>query len=104
MVALHQDRIIVGSLANRSQFIEGILEKEKVLNGLLGVGILQVESDAVVRVNNRLDLPTVGNSQNIYFVIGENAVYRWDEEKLLYFCVGRDYEEISLINGGTANE
>ena len=104
MVALHQDRIIIGSLANGSQFIEGILEKEKVLNGLLGVGIRQVESDAVVRVNNRLDLPTVGNSQNIYFVIGENAVYRWDEEKLLYFCVGRDYEEISLINGGTDNE
>lgn len=94
MVALHQDRIIIGSLANGSQFIEGIL----------GVGLRQVESDAVVRVNNRLDLPTVGNSQNIYFVIGENAVYRWDEEKLLYFCVGRDYEEISLINGGTANE
>lgn len=104
MVALHQDRIIIGSLANGSQFIEGTLEKEKALNGVLGVGLQQVESDAVVRVNNRLDLPTVGNSQNIYFVIGENAVYRWDEEKLLYFCVGRDYEEISLINGGTANE
>lgn len=104
MVALHQDRIIIGSLANGNQFIEGILEKEKVLSGMLGVGLRQVESDAVVRVNNRLDLPTVGNSQNIYFVIGENAVYRWDEEKLLYFCVGRDYEEISLISGGTANE
>lgn len=104
MVALHQDRIIIGSLANGSQFVEGILEKEKVLNGVLGVGLRQVESDAVVRVNNRLDLPTVGNPQNIYFVIGENAVYRWDEEKLLYFCVGRNYEEISLINGGTANE
>lgn len=104
MVALHQDRIIIGSLANGSQFIEGTLEKEKVLSGMLGVGFRQVESDAVVRVNNRLDLPTVGNPQNIYFVIGENAVYRWDEEKLLYFCVGRDYEEISLINGGTANE
>lgn len=76
MVALHQDRIIIGSLANGSQFIEGTLEKEKVLSGLLGVGIRQVESDAVVRVNNRLDLPTVGNPQNIYFVIGENAVYR----------------------------
>ena len=70
MVALHQDRIIIGSLANGSQFIEGILEKEKVLNGVLGVGLRQVESNAVVRVNNRLDLPTVGNSQNIYFVIG----------------------------------
>lgn len=104
MVALHQDRIIIGSLANGSQFIEGTLEKEKALNGMLGVGLRQVESDAVVRVNNRLDLPTVGNPQNIYFVIDENAIYRWDEEKLLYFCVGRDYEEISLINGGTANE
>lgn len=78
MVALHQDRIIIGSLANGSQFIEGTLEKEKVLSGMLGVGLRQVESDAVVRVNNRLDLPTVGNPQNIYFVIGENAVYRWD--------------------------
>ena len=104
MVALHQDRIIIGSLANGSQFIEGTLEKEKVLSGMLGVGFRQVESDAVVRVNNRVDLPTVGNSQNIYFVIGENAVYRWDEEKLLYFCVSIEYEEISFINGGTANE
>lgn len=86
------------------QALAGILAKEKTLNGVIGVGLRQIESDAVVRVNNRLDLPTVGNSQNIYFVIDENAVYRWDEEKLLYFCVGRDYEEISLINGGTANE
>lgn len=46
------------------------------------------------------DFPTLGDSNHMYLAINENAVYRWDEKKLKYYCVGRDYTEIEIINGG----
>ena len=103
MVKLHPKQALAGILVKEKP-LTGILAKEKTLNGVIGVGVRPIESDAVVQVQTKFELPTVGDPQLVYFVIGENAVYRWDAEKLLYFCSGRDYEEIDLINGGTANE
>lgn len=45
-------------------------------------------------------MPTTGESDAVYFVVEENAVYRWDAANLKYFCCGRDYSEIEVINGG----
>lgn len=49
-----------------------------------------------------LDFPSVGNVKQIYIDIGNNAIYRWDTTTTKYFCVGRDYNEIQIINGGGA--
>lgn len=49
-----------------------------------------------------LDFPSVGNSKQIYIDTGNNATYRWDATATKYFCVGRDYNEIQIINGGGA--
>lgn len=57
-----------------------------------------------VQVETRFNLPSVGSSGTVYFVKDENATYRWDDTSLLYYCVGRDYEEIKVINGGNAEE
>lgn len=53
----------------------------------------------VVTVETRYDLPTIGKTMEVYFVKGENATYRWDGEAGKYECVGRDYQEITIING-----
>ena len=50
-----------------------------------------------------LEFPSVGDSHQIYIDIGNNAIYRWDDTAIKYFCIGRDYNEIQLINGGSAN-
>ena len=57
-----------------------------------------------VQVATLSALPSKGEVNGIYFVIDENATYRWDEDNLKYECVGRDYKEIKLINGGDANK
>lgn len=47
-------------------------------------------------------LPIPGEPNTIYTIIDENAQYRWDEVSQKYYCMGRDYNEISVIYGGEA--
>ena len=49
-----------------------------------------------------LNFPPVGKPNQMYIDITENAIYRWDDEETKYFCIGRDYNNIQLINGGNA--
>lgn len=57
-----------------------------------------------VQVETLANLPNVGSENTVYFVKNENATYRWDEAGLKYYCTGRDYREIKVINGGNAEE
>ena len=50
-----------------------------------------------LRFANRYDFPSVGDSENLYIAIDENATYRFDDSTLTYKCCGRDYEEIDVI-------
>lgn len=59
-------------------------------------------SSGAVQCATRGDLPSVGNEKIVYFVISENATYRWDKDALKYFCCGRDHTEIKVIDGGDA--
>ena len=47
-------------------------------------------------------LPVKGEANVIYMITDENAQYRWSETSAQYYCVGRDYNEISIIDGGSA--
>jgi hypothetical protein len=53
---------------------------------------------------SKLEFPNVGNSSVVYLDKAANKAYRWDEDNLKYYCVGSNYEDIKIINGGTANE
>lgn len=57
-----------------------------------------------VTVKSHGNLPTVGAPDIVYLVEDENACYRWDNDNLKYFAVGRDYNEIEVINGGNADD
>ena len=59
-------------------------------------------SGGTMRVDTRALLPSVGDINFIYIVKDENALYRWDEDNLKYVPVARNYEEITLIDCGTA--
>lgn len=47
-------------------------------------------------------LPLKGEENVVYVVTDENAQYYWNETTSSYFCMGRDYNEISVIDGGNA--
>lgn len=59
-------------------------------------------SGSSVQVQTRGDLPSIGEESKVYFVVIENATYRWDNSELTYKCCGRDYTEIKTIDGGNA--
>lgn len=72
----------------------------------------QVASGNVVTVESASDLLSLsGNESTIYIVKEDNTTRRWaggnnytisGDPDDLYTIIGRDYEEISCINGGTA--
>ena len=55
-----------------------------------------------VTVKSRGELPNVGSADIVYIIEDENAIYRWDATNSEYFSVGRDYNEIEVIYGGSA--
>ena len=55
-----------------------------------------------VTVKSYGELPNVGSADIVYIIEDENAIYRWDTTNLKYFSVGRDYNEIEAIYGGSA--
>lgn len=57
----------------------------EILNGYLTYGVKDIPRSACVTVDSRHELPVIGNSDFVYMVIDENAVYRWDDNELLYF-------------------
>lgn len=59
--------------------------------------------DNVQTFNTYLDFPKIGKVNVIYIDVADNASYRWNDADLNYYCIGRDYTEIDLINGGNAN-
>lgn len=76
--------------------IDALNERINQITGGGGGGAVQVEA--------LVNLPNVGSENTVYFVKNENATYRWDEAGLKYYCTGRDYQEIKVINGGNAEE
>lgn len=76
--------------------IDALNERIDQITGGGGGGAVQVEA--------LVNLPNVGSENTVYFVKNENATYRWDEAGLKYYCTGRDYQEIKVINGGNAEE
>ena len=47
--------------------------------------------------------PNPGDKAVVYMDTAENRAYRWDEITGTYICIGADYSQIKIINGGNAN-
>ncbi len=52
----------------------------------------------VEAVDSYLHFPVVGNVNHLYIDTTDNATYRWNQDDLHYYCIGRDWEKIDLIN------
>ena len=52
-----------------------------------------------------LEFPVVPNSgweNDIFLDTTNNKIYRWDTTDMKYFCIGSNYDDIEIINGGNA--
>ena len=54
------------------------------------------------KYETKYSFPNRGENEHLYIAEAENAIYQWLEDSLIYVCVGKDYEEVSIINGGGA--
>lgn len=102
-----------GTLSQVSN-LSGTLSRAVGLSGALALGVnpgkyytkeeidemLQSVSGKIVSATTYLEFPVVGSTDTIYIDSTHNRVYRWDDDSLKYFCVGSDYNEIDIIDGG----
>lgn len=75
-------------------------------NGFIGTEQEWLDSLAAEAVSNyatHYDFPNIGKENMVYIATEENRIYRWSSADTKYFCVGADYSEISIIEGGDAN-
>lgn len=52
-----------------------------------------------------LEFPVIPNSgweKDIFLDTTNNKIYRWDTTDMKYFCIGSNYDDIEVINGGSA--
>lgn len=56
----------------------------------------------IISEESYLNFPSIGNENQIYIDTTDNATYRWDDASLKYYCIGRDYKQVEIINGGGA--
>lgn len=66
------------------------------------IQITSQPTNHVVQMDSVTSFPLTGNENLIYIDKSENATYRWDNEGLKYYCIGRDYKQVEIINGGSA--
>ena len=46
-----------------------------------------------------LDFPVTGKEGVIYVDKTNNAIYRWDDEQVKFYCIGSDCHTIDVIDG-----
>jgi hypothetical protein len=77
-----------------------------VQNGFIGTEsewLDSLKSQVMKQYETIYEFPKIGDSGTVYVTTIDNSTYRWDKEKLKYYCIGRDYTAIELISGGNEN-
>lgn len=52
--------------------------------------------------DSRFHFPNIGDAGVLYGDTTENKLYRYDPDDGKYYCVGSDYNDITVIDGGHA--
>lgn len=59
-------------------------------------------SDVIQQYASIYEFPSTGKVRVLYIDTTNNRAYRWDDDETKYYCIGSDYSEIEIINGGTS--
>lgn len=68
-------------------------------NGIVDGSVSKAENIYVkeLRFESRYSFPSIGESDKLYIATDENATYYFDTTQNVYYCIGRDYNEITAI-------
>ena len=87
--------VVNGSVSSVGKRISGSI------NNLISVeGCVEKAENIYVReteFNNRYEFPSIGKPNMIYVATDEKASYIFDTTQNIYYCIGRDYNEIDSI-------
>lgn len=74
------------------------------LNGNWWIGELDtgISTAAYLRYPTYHDFPNIGLPNMLYLDETENKLYRWEDQKMRYHVIGKHYDRIAIIDGGTA--
>ena len=64
---------------------------------------IDINSILIKQYDSLAQFPIVGNEEYIYIDRSTNKSYRWDDTNVKFYCVGNDYENIEVINGGSSS-
>lgn len=78
---------------------EGLAVTQTELKKYIDKQIEDSIAETVVQEDSFLKFPVVGKKDAVYIDTTTNKSYRFDEEKLKYYVIGTDYEDIKVIKG-----
>lgn len=58
--------------------------------------------DLIHQYNSIYEFPSTGDEKQLYLDVSTNRIYRWDNTAIKFYCVGSDYNNIEVINGGSS--
>ena len=94
--------VVNGRVSTYSKRISGNIGNNGAVNG----DIQKAENIYVkeLRFESRYSFPSIGESDKLYIATDEKAVYYFDTTQNVYYCIGRDYNEITAIQCGLKEE
>lgn len=60
-------------------------------------------SELILRYQSIHEFPNIGDESKLYISTSTNSLYRWDVTSIKYYCIGSDYNNIEVINGGSSS-
>ena len=85
-------------MAKRYLDEEGLQAYDNMIKDVIALSTDKI----VVSKQNYLLFPSIGDTKSVYIDIDNNSVYRWDKNRMKYYCIGRNYKDIDVISGGTS--
>lgn len=83
-----------------NQQLTGSLNPEHQIYGDLNLGI---PTPCVLRFLSLSAFPSLGSEKFLYVTADTAKSYIWASDILQYICVGSNYEDINIVNGGDSS-
>ena len=64
---------------------------------------INADPEIIITKDTSSSFPSIGEADYIYIDKSQNRVYRWDGADAKYYCIGSDWSNIQIINGGSAS-
>lgn len=93
---------IIGTLSAEQQ-LTGSLNPENQIYGDMCI-IPSISSLSILRFPSLSAFPSLGSEKFLYVATDTSKSYIWEEGLFKYSCVGSNYEDINVIDGGDASE